>query len=276
MKDRPDYRSYSQLTEYMKCGESFRLSRRIGVKEQPSWWLPGGTAFHNTSEHIDHGTLVADNIQQTWLREWDAAVTAQIERAPDEFKDPETWRSAGKGKENGEWWRREGYTMAGKYQSWRNRSSLQVFNDGDRALIEAELMPILSGVAVKMYPDRIMVDEYGQLIVVDLKTGSSKQPSSLQLGVYKVGIEKLLGMSVEWGAFYDARKGDLVTPVRLDQWTEDRIGQLFATFDRQERAGEYLPNIGMHCAYMCSVKAWCIYQGGQRHPDDLLQIEGVN
>jgi hypothetical protein len=62
MKDRPPYRSYSQLTEYMKCGESFRLSRRVGVKEQPSWWLPGGTAFHTATERYDLDQLHAESL----------------------------------------------------------------------------------------------------------------------------------------------------------------------------------------------------------------------
>jgi putative RecB family exonuclease len=268
MKDRPAYRSYSQLTEWMKCGESFRLTRRIGIKEQPSVWLPGGTAFHNTSEHIDHDTLYQESIKQTWLSEWRAAVQAQIDSAPDEYKDPADWRVAGRGKETMAWWEEQGAKWAQMYADWRTRSGLTVFVDGDRVLIEAELMPILGDVPVKMYPDRIMVDQHGQLLVVDIKTGASEQPSSLQLGVYKVGVEKLLGLPVEWGAFYNARKGELTPPVRLDQWTEERIGALFATFDKQERAGEYLPNIGSHCKYMCSVRKWCVYQGGTPHPED--------
>jgi hypothetical protein len=129
-------------------------------------------------------------------------------------------------------------------------------------------MPILHGVPVKMFPDRIMVDQHGQLLVVDLKTGSKPIESSLQLGVYKVGVEKLLGLTVEWGAFYMARKGQLDPPLSLNQWTEDRIGSLFQMFDMQERAGHYLPNIGSHCKFMCSFKNNCVYVGGTRHPDD--------
>lgn len=266
MKDRPGYRSYSQLTEWMKCGESFRLSRRVGVKEKPSWWLPGGTAFHNTSERYDHDQLSQGSLTQTWHEEWNKAVDAQQAENPDvPLAD---WRAAGKGKEDGIWWAEHGLRMANRYAHWRENSPLEVYEHGDQALIETELMPELSGVLVKMYPDRIMVDQHGQLLVMDLKTGASPQPSSLQLGVYKVGVEKLLGVTVEWGAFYDARKGELVPPVPIGHWTEERVGSLFATFDRQERAGEYLPNIGSHCKYMCSFRAHCVYQGGTRHPDD--------
>lgn len=264
MKDRPPYRSYSQLTEYMKCGESFRLTRRIGVREKPSVWLPGGTAFHNTTERYDLDKLTNGSIELTWLEEWDRALAEQVDKAEPEWKDPATWRVAGKGKETLEWWALNGVAWSRMYVDWRERSNLSLVENG----VEAELMPSLSGVLVKMFPDRVFVDPNGQALIVDLKTGSSEQPSSLQLGVYRVGVAKLTGLDAEWGAFYSARKGDLSPPVRLDQWTEERIGALFDTFDKQERAGQYLPNIGSHCKYMCSVKQWCVYQGGSKHPED--------
>ena len=264
VKDRPPYRSYSQLTEWMKCGESFRLTRRVGVKEKPSVWLPGGTAFHNTTERYDLDSLHGMSITSVWHEELQAAIEEQINNAPVEFQDPSTWRVAGRGKETLDWWREKGPEWCEAYVRWREASDLQLVENG----VEAELMPQLSGVLVKMYPDRVFVDKHGQALIVDLKTGSSEQPSSLQLGVYRVGVAKLTGLDAEWGAFYSARKGALEPPVRLDQWTEERIGALFATFDEQERAGQYLPNIGSHCKYMCSVKQWCVYQGGTPHPED--------
>lgn len=264
MRDRPPYRSYSQLTEYMKCGESFRLSRRVGVKEQPSWWLPGGTAFHNATERYDLDTLNGQSLTSAWMDEWHRAIDAQLENAPVEYRDLSTWRAAARGKEDRAWWETNGPAMCDKYVAWREASGLQLVENG----VEVAMMPNLNDVMVKMYADRVFVDKHGQPLLVDLKTGSSEQSSSLQLGVYKVGLEKLTGMVAEWGAFYNARKGELYPPVRLDQWTEERIATLFLTFDQQERAGQYLPNIGQHCKYMCSVKQWCVYQGGTPHPED--------
>lgn len=257
----------------MTCGEQFRLQRRVGIQEKPSVWLPGGTAFHNTTEYIDHDTLLNGSIEQTWLREWHLALDDQLNRlegatVPAEWLDSDNWRAASKGKETLEWWVKAGLKFCEDYAVWRDQSDLQIFWDGDTALIEAELMPILNGVPVKMFADRIMVDKHGQLLVVDLKTGSKEIASSLQLGVYKVGVEKLLGVTIEWGAYYMARKGALDNPLPLGHWTEDRIGSMFAAFDRQERAGEYLPNIGAHCKYMCSMKPHCIYAGGTKHKDD--------
>lgn len=264
MKDRPGYRSYSQLTEWMKCGESYRLSRRVGIKERPSWWLPGGTAFHNTTERYDLGTLTNGSITQTWAEEWDRAVQAQADNAPEGYRDTSTWRAAGRGKEGAEFWLISGPKWCEDYADWRDFSALQLVEAG----VEAEVNAVLGGVRVRMFVDRIFVDANGQALIVDLKTGASKQPSTLQLGTYKVGIAKTTGLDAEWGAFYDARKGELLPPMRLDQWTEASVGGLFATFDEQENAGQYLPNIGFHCQSMCSMREWCVYQGGQRHPED--------
>jgi hypothetical protein len=272
MRDRPNYRSYSQLDQWMTCGEQYRLARRVGIKEKPSVWLPGGTAFHTTSEHIDHDSLIDGSIERTWEVEFDKAIEAQVAShlGHAEWSDPANWRAAGKGKEDIAWWRKKGSEWCHAYAQWRETSDLQIFEHGDTAMIETELMPILDGVPVKMFPDRIMVDKHGQLLVVDLKTGqpSNLSASGFQFGVYKVGVEKLTGMAIEWGAYYAARNGALTPPIPIGHWTEERIGRMFATFDRQERAGEYLPNIGQHCKYMCSFKAHCVYQGGTRHPED--------
>ena len=65
MRDRPDYRSYSQLETFMLCGEQFRLTRRVGIPEKPSVWLVGGSAFHTFTEHLDLDTM-SGSIENTW------------------------------------------------------------------------------------------------------------------------------------------------------------------------------------------------------------------
>lgn len=45
--------SYSQYNEYVSCGEKFRLTRIVGVREDPAWWFAGGTAVHAATEAID-------------------------------------------------------------------------------------------------------------------------------------------------------------------------------------------------------------------------------
>lgn len=46
--------SYSQYDQYVGCGEKFRLTRLVGVQEDPAIWFAGGTALHTATEAVDH------------------------------------------------------------------------------------------------------------------------------------------------------------------------------------------------------------------------------
>jgi hypothetical protein len=46
--------SYSQFSTYVDCGEKFRLTRVIGIQEDPAYWFAGGTAVHTATEVVDH------------------------------------------------------------------------------------------------------------------------------------------------------------------------------------------------------------------------------
>lgn len=45
--------SYSQFNEYVACSEKYRLTRIVGVVEDPAYWFIGGTAVHEATEAID-------------------------------------------------------------------------------------------------------------------------------------------------------------------------------------------------------------------------------
>jgi len=45
--------SYSQFNEYVSCGEKFRLTRIMGLVEDPAYWFAGGTGVHSATEAID-------------------------------------------------------------------------------------------------------------------------------------------------------------------------------------------------------------------------------
>lgn len=45
--------SYSQFNEFVKCGERYRLTRIVGLTEDPAYWFIGGTAVHGATEAID-------------------------------------------------------------------------------------------------------------------------------------------------------------------------------------------------------------------------------
>ena len=51
--DLPVHISYSSLTTWLDCGHKYFLSRLVNEKEQPTWYLCGGSAVHTATELYD-------------------------------------------------------------------------------------------------------------------------------------------------------------------------------------------------------------------------------
>lgn len=264
MKQGPSYRSYSQLTTYMECPTKYKLKYLEGVKEKPAMWLPGGTSFHSVTEHYDRGQIDRTDLAGAFVEEFEKEVQAAEEAAGigrHEFRTAGRASKANPHKENFEWWKGAGQAMALEYADWReNNPHLEIMQIDGRDMIEAEFIPILEGVAVKMYLDRLMVDtNTGGALVVDLKTGSRAQ-AGFQLGVYRVGVQKLIGLDVDYGAYYYSRKAALGVPIEITRWTEAVVGHLFAEMDYGVKQEMFLPTISTDCG-SCGVRASCPYMG---------------
>lgn len=53
----PAHVSYSQFTEWSKCGKAYELKKILGLSESPSWWSIGGHGVHSATEKYDRETL---------------------------------------------------------------------------------------------------------------------------------------------------------------------------------------------------------------------------
>jgi hypothetical protein len=51
------YLSHSQFTTWLSCGEKYRLTKIVGVQEDPAWYFAGGTSVHAAADAIDHQLL---------------------------------------------------------------------------------------------------------------------------------------------------------------------------------------------------------------------------
>lgn len=268
-------RSHSQLNDYLHCSWAYRLKRVKHYEERPSVWLAGGKAFHSVSEEFDLATW-QENDLSAWAdpSAWTAAFTEHFDRNLDETRennpDESQWRTAGrktKDKPNGEdiaWWRENGPIFVNNYIQWRTSSAdtLAIAAVESRAGVELEVDMPLGGVPMIGYIDRLMVDrKSGDLMVVDLKTGSRTPASPLQLATYSVQIERVVKRPVVWGAFFDARKGVLTDPIDLSTFTADNLGVIYSALDRTVTAGNFLPRIDSHCK-ACGVREFCVFQGG--------------
>lgn len=247
--------SYSSVTNYFECPYRWKLTKLLGLRENPAVWLIGGSAFHEATELFDegydHGIFAVDDIH----RRFDTAFDKYSAAAELIEPDPTRWKAAKKGKEDAEWWRGFGRDLIDKYIAFRTTSHYSVAYLPDRVdegmtelAVEIDIPHYVGGVLVKAFVDRVMVDtNTGELVILDLKTGARMPDNDKQLGVYKVGLEAHFGPGFNTGVFYDARKGRTTEPASLDHHTPESVGLWFATARARIDSGDFAPLPNRFC-----------------------------
>lgn len=250
----PAHLSHSALTTFLQCGHKYYLSRVVKESETPAWWFIGGNAVHTATENFDrkYPTLIPEGVlaQPDTNFFLDAFVeeTARVEF--DSGVDPSGWRTGGRvskqypDKEDSVWWLENGPVMFRQWVNWRVGSGWQIAEFSGQSAIEIGFdFMVGDDFAVQMYIDRLMVNEHGELVVVDLKSGSSSPKSPLQLAMYAYGCEKILGVRPKWGTFWKAREGTTTPLIDLDKYPADRVEYIVSGFDKLRKSGTFLPNL---------------------------------
>lgn len=251
--------SYSAVSSLSDCGERFRLERVAQVPQAPAWWFIGGKAYHTATEYIDYGA------EEDPKSAWDKAWAKQLEEdIPDGNYD--VVRAGGRAtkewpdKQNKDWWEYHGPQLVAEYikamdQMRADGWKLWTIEDGVRA-IEIPFQIPIGNVLMKGAIDRVLVNPDGEMVIVDLKAGSSVPESTMQLGVYAVAIEKIFGVKPILGSYFMARKAELTEPVSLLHYTEDMLGSVFDTAKRMIEAEIFLPHVSSFCK-SCGVRDYC-------------------
>ena len=117
------------------------------------------------------------------------------------------------------------------------------------------MIPEFAGVPVKMVIDRVF-EVNGELVIVDLKTSKTTPTNPLQLGFYKVGLQKQFGIDIKWGSYWMARKFGISSMVDLSVYTEEKLEYFVENFDKARKSGIFLPNTN-NCQYKCGLTAHC-------------------
>ncbi len=259
----PAHLSHSALTTFLSCGHKYYLSRVVKVEETPAWWFVGGNAIHTASEMFDEayesGNIVA-TAEQYFL---DAFAYHTAETLDNVGQDvPDGWRAGGRAtkafpnKENDDWWLANGPSLVQNWIDWRKGSGWSIFEIDGRPAIELGFDFEVGGeFAIKMFIDRLMVNEHGELVVVDLKSGSSTPKSALQLALYAYGCEKILGIRPKWGTFWKARDGGTTPLMDLDTLPSEKVEYIVSGFDKLRKSGIFIPNLD-ECGW-CGFKDIC-------------------
>lgn len=254
--------SWSQLSSWLKCGKQYELERIIKAPQTPGVWLAGGSAVHEWTEIYDTVGLEEAAFAGTWTEVWNKHFTKQ---ASETDVPPTEWRAAGrttKDKPNGEdlaWWKVAGLQMCREYHAWRTgpAAGWTLYDPG----VEVDVSALFAGgVLAKIYLDRLFVMPTGQLVVVDIKTGT-KVPDPQQLGWYAAAVERTLGVRPSLGTYYMARKGTIEVPFDLDNFTGKYWDHIMGKFVVAKEHEIFLPNPSPLCR-SCSVNTSCYYYSG--------------
>ena len=159
-------------------------------------------------------------------------------------------------KEDANWWNTKGPEWVENYILWRKNNpdwKIWTTQEGVKA-IELELNPVIAGVPVKMFIDRIF-EVNGELVIVDLKTSKARPTSDLQLGFYKVGVEEVLKTKVSLGNYWMSRDSGTGEMIDLSRYTLDTLEYFVSGFDKARKSGIFLPNL-QSCSY-CGLTEHC-------------------
>lgn len=252
----PPYVSYSAMSTFLECGHKYYLTRMVKVDEHPGWWLVGGNTVHKITEMIDLGET------RPVAELWEEVFLAETERMKADTNVPvEQWKSGGRvsrewpNKEDAAWWAAKGPDMVRSWIAWRvNGWHLWEPVEGRKA-IELDVGINLNDTHVRMIIDRVFVTPDGEIVIIDIKSGSRTPSSDLQLAFYAAGVEKAFGIRPRYGAYWMARTGTTSPLIDLDNMPTDSVTRMVDMFDIARNQGLFLPNFS-NCNY-CSVIDHC-------------------
>jgi len=159
-------------------------------------------------------------------------------------------------KEDVAFWQQSGPRWVQAYIDWRKANTdwkIWKTPQGVPA-IELEMLPEFAGIPVKMILDRVF-EVNGELVIIDLKTSKTTPSNTLQLGFYKIGLQKVFGVDVKWGTYFMARQHGVSPMVSLEQYTEEKLEYLVSGFDKARKAGIFIPNTN-NCN-RCGLTEYC-------------------
>ena len=200
-----------------------------------------------------------------WADKWGTAFGQCIRDEIEHSNEPNilTWRVTGRSskewpnKEDMGFWSIKGVEFSRSYAQWRLNNpdyKLWVTPDGTPAN-ELDFTVTFGSVRVRVIIDRVFVNG-DELVIVDLKSGSSSPEDNLQLCVYAAAIDLKYGVRPNLGAYFSNRRGGIIGLEVLTEFTTQMMVDLFEDFVKQLNSAVYLPNPGRQCQW-CEAAPHC-------------------
>lgn len=272
------------MTSYPDCGMAYRLQRVDGVAETPALWNAAGTAFHECIREWEESIFALDGKDEPPSADDQAErfrhhLAEQIAKTVLETGvNFSAWRVARGGKEDRTWWLDNAPAWVANYVTAALARESVIHDIAGVPGMEVEFMWSpgrrsgwgYSLPEVKGFIDQVHRFPNGDILIRDLKSGSSRPVDMIQLKVYRLALEDEFGVTAPnwWGDFWMARQGravgDYYTGKTLNLTErgpiEEEVYNRLAIMDGAERAGFYLPKPSTSCT-SCGVRAACPVMG---------------
>lgn len=257
-------RSVSQLNQYVRCPQAYKLGRIDKVWARPAAWLPQGTAFHAVAEEHEKrlnagNPMTLDEAKDLFAAEYAAGINDLTDETPN--FDWWFWSGPYNGERDIERRYQIGLEQVEKFVAWRESPGQEIWvtPDGTPA-IELAFNIELDGIMVRGFIDAVVwVNK--QLRVRDYKTGNSPG-DDFQLGVYALAVETLYpGFKVTTGDYFMAgKKGQPAKPTapyNLTHWTREAVTARFHEVEARIQAGDFEPDPEPSKCGFCDVNYSC-------------------
>jgi hypothetical protein len=262
----PKRLSYSSLSTYSECGQRWLLERGYGLGRGTWFATVAGSAIHNITEKMDLAEIgLHDGPIPTFAEEFDRLLYIEnsndVEVKPSGRKLTKIGPTGGPNKKDYAWWLEYGPLYVRHWEMWKADSNLilATMPDGSPG-VEVSITQPMGGKTYLGFIDRVFITPGGEVIVVDLKSGSIPS-STLQLGSYRIGLAREHGLYADWGAYWMASTGELTHLHDLTRYTDEYVDSMYAMAWRGIEAGVFLPNVTSMCSG-CGVRAHCRAVGG--------------
>ncbi|CAA79445.1 exonuclease [Fromanvirus L5] len=260
-------RSVSQLNQYTRCPQAYKLARIDKVWARPAAWLPQGTAFHTVAEVYEKALaegreMSLERAQEIFREEYAKDIGALCDETP----NFEWWFWSGpyNGERDIERRFHLGLEQVEKFIAWRKDKGQQIWTTPGRGICSTEAwkdtnckeceqpkpaieLPFnieLDGIRVRGFIDAVVVVN-GELRVRDYKTGNSPG-DDFQLGVYALAVAMTYDVEApKTGDYFMAGKKGIkakpTAPYDLTDWTRERITERFHEVEARIQAGDFEP-----------------------------------
>lgn len=265
------FRSVSQLTAYLECGECYRLRYIERVPRKPAAWFPQGIAFHEGIEFWERFNREPDlqEVLEQYYAAWDDGLASTLEFGPDDWLTGTAKRD---GPADIELRMAKGADQVADYMEFAkaHEDEWHILKIDGEPMLEQRFELIVphtdeKEIVVVGYIDQMVEYANGAIRVRDLKTGTKRPVWEIQLGIYALAMREKFGIDDCWtGDYYMAKDKSTTRDYDLHRFPRWFVEQQFQMLERGIENKVFLSNPGT-TARVCPVSDWCYAEGGNNY-----------